>query len=508
MCGIVGIVGSDAVNQEIYDALTALQHRGQDAAGMVTTDGLQLNLCKGNGLVRDVFDPAKMSSLRGSQGIGHVRYPTAGSASSAEAQPMYVNSPYGIALAHNGNLTNTEKLLEELFRDDMRHINTRSDTEVLLNVFAHELQQRRAMQAGPQEIFAAVQGVHERCRGAYSALAVIVGCGMVAFRDPNGIRPLVYGQRERAGKTEYMIASESAALAVQGFELVRDVAPGEALFIDQAGQLHTKVCCEKTKLTPCIFEIVYFARPDSILDDISVYKARLRMGEYLADQVEAYFAEQDHDIDVVIPIPDTGRTAALPMAHRLNVKFREGFVKNRYIGRTFIMPGQTQRKRSVRQKLNVIDLEFKDKNVLLVDDSIVRGTTIRQIIEMAREAGARKVYMASAAPPVRFPNVYGIDMPAAREFIADGCDEREIEASIGADRLFYQRLDDLVASAREGNPQIKEFDCSVFNGQYVTGDIDAGYLQQLSLDRNDQTKQRRDAAIHTNQTVIELHNHA
>ena len=509
MCGIVGIVGSDALKQELFDALTSLQHRGQDAAGMVTSAGNRLHLCKGNGLVRDVFEPARMNSMSGNVGIGHVRYPTAGSASSAEAQPMYVNSPYGIALAHNGNLTNTEKLLEELFRDDMRHINTRSDTEVLLNVFAHELQQRRAMQPGPQEIFAAVQGVHERCRGAYTAIALIVGCGIVAFRDPNGIRPLVFGARERDdGGTDYMIASESSALAVQGFTVVRDVAPGEAVFISNDGQLHTKICCEKTQLTPCIFELVYFARPDSILDDISVYKARLRMGEYLADQIEAYFDGDEHDIDVVIPIPESGRTAALPLAHRLNVKFREGFVKNRYIGRTFIMPGQKQRKRSVRQKLNVIDLEFRDKNVLLVDDSIVRGTTIRQIIAMAREAGARKVYMASAAPPVRFPNVYGIDMPAAAEFIAHGCDERQIEASIGADRLFYQKLEDLVASAREGNPQIHTFDCSVFDGQYVTGDIDAGYLQQLSLDRNDQSKQRRDAAIHSDQTVIELHNHA
>ncbi|MDA1075676.1 MAG: amidophosphoribosyltransferase [Proteobacteria bacterium] len=507
MCGIVGMVSNQAVNEQIYDALTALQHRGQDAAGIATSDGQKLHLKKGNGLVRDVFDQGGMVGLRGRVGIGHVRYPTAGSSSSAEAQPLYVNSPWGITLAHNGNLTNTQSLREDLYRDDLRHLNTDSDTEVLLNVFAHELQNRGVTVADAEAVFASVAGVHRRCKGAYAVVSMIIGVGVVAFRDPNGIRPLVYGQRKSGDTVEYMIASESVALDIVGFDLIRDVAPGEAIFITNEGKLHTRVCAEATTLTPCIFEYVYLARPDSILDQISVYKSRLRMGDYLAEQILRKYPNGKHDIDVVIPIPDTARTAALPLAHRLNVKFREGFVKNRYIGRTFIMPGQQQRRKSIRQKHNAIELEFRDKNVLLVDDSIVRGNTTKQIIAMAREAGAKKVYMASAAPAIRYPNVYGIDMPSKEELVAYQRTDAEVARMIGADWLIYQRLEDLIASAREGNTSIRQFDCSVFNGDYVTGDIDESYLDQLSLDRNDATKQDRDAQNSAESTIIELHNH-
>jgi len=507
MCGIVGIVSQSPVNQQLYDALTVLQHRGQDAAGMVTLDAGRLHLRKANGLVRDVFHQVHMQKLRGRVGIGHVRYPTAGTASSAEAQPMYVNSPYGIMLAHNGNLTNSEALQAELFRDDLRHVNTESDSEVLLNVFAHELAAQRAHRPDPANIFLAVRGVHARCRGAYAAVALIVGGGVLAFRDPHGIRPLVFGCRETDAGVEYMVASESVALNILGFELVRDVAPGEAIYISHEGELFSEVCAEHTELSPCVFEYVYLARPDSILDEVSVYKSRLRMGEYLAQQILDRYAGRDHDIDVVIPIPDTGRTAALPLAHQLDVKYREGFIKNRYIGRTFIMPGQKQRDRSVRQKLNVIELEIRGKNVLLVDDSIVRGTTIKQIIQMARDAGARRVYMASAAPPIRFPNVYGIDMPTPEELIAHDRSTEEVARFIGADWLVYQRTEDLLQSAREGNAAIRRFDASVFDGQYVTGDIDASYLEQLSLHRSDRMKERRDAQYQDGKSVIELHNH-
>ena len=513
MCGIVGMVTRDSANQPIYDALTVLQHRGQDAAGMVTGSGRRIFLRKANGLVRDVFHQHHMQRLVGAMGIGHVRYPTAGSSSSAEAQPMYVNSPYGIALAHNGNLTNASQLEADLYREDLRHVNTDSDSEILLNVFAHELAARRdkspgARLPGPEHIFAAVAGVHERCRGAYAGVAMIVGCGIVAFRDPHGIRPLVFGRRETDRGPEYMVASESVALDILGFSLVRDVAPGEAIFIEESGRLHTQRCAADAAYRPCIFEHVYLARPDSIMDQVSIYKSRLRMGERLADRILSRFDQRDHDIDVVIPIPDTGRTAALPLAYRLGVKYREGFVKNRYIGRTFIMPGQKQRRKSVRQKLNAIELEFRGKNVLLVDDSIVRGTTSQQIIRMARDAGARRVYMASPAPPVRYPNVYGIDMPSKSEFVANGRTEEEIGQVIGADWLLYQQLDDLVAAAAEGNPNLNGFDCSVFDGQYVTGDIDAAYLERLSLTRNDQSKSVREAQLGGDQTVIELHNHA
>lgn len=508
MCGIVGIAARGPVNQDIYDALTVLQHRGQDAAGMVTTDGSRVFLRKGNGLVRDVFHQEHMQSLAGTTGIGHVRYPTAGTSSSAEAQPMYVNSPYGITLAHNGNLTNSDALKADLFRADLRHINTNSDSEVLLNVLAHELQEQRALEPSPAEVFAAVRGVHERCRGAYAAVAMIIGTGIVGFRDPHGIRPLVVGRRDTEAGAEYMIASESVALDLLGFSLIDSVQPGEAVLITDSGELHRQVCADKTRLVPCVFEYVYLARPDSIIDDVSVYKSRLRMGEHLADRIIAQYSQHDHDIDVVIPIPETGRTAAIPLAHRLNVKFREGFVKNRYIGRTFIMPGQNQRRKSVRQKLNAIELEFRDKNVLLVDDSIVRGTTTQQIVQMARDAGARKVYIASAAPALRYQNVYGIDMPSREEFVAHQRTDDEVGRIIGADWLVYQQIDDLKDSAREGNPHIEDLECSTFDGQYVTGDIDEHYLEQVSLARNDQSKQRRDAQFQLDSNILELHNHA
>lgn len=486
MCGVVGIVGHSAVNQRLYDALTVLQHRGQDAAGIVTYDEDGLHSRRKNGLVRDVFHQRHMLRLRGNAGLGHVRYPTAGCASSSEAQPFYVNSPFGICLAHNGNLTNAEELSTMLRESDRRHLNTDSDSEVLLNVFAHELQKQVQGKLTEQHVFAAIETMHERCRGAYAVVAMIIGHGIVAFRDPHGIRPLVLGSRQNDGKTEYMVASESVALKAVGFDFVRDVAPAEAVFISNEGELFAAQCGERRSYTPCIFEFVYFARPDSIIDKLSVYKARLRMGEGLADQILSRW--NHHDIDVVIPIPDTSRTAAVQVAHRLAVKYREGFIKNRYIGRTFIMPGQKERERSVYQKLNAIELEFKNKNVLLVDDSIVRGTTSRQIVKMAREAGARKVYFASAAPPVRFANVYGIDMPAAHELVAHDRDEDEIQECIGADGLIYQRLEDLIRSVIHARSDIDGFDTSCFSGEYVTGDITAAYLKKLETRRNDAAK--------------------
>lgn len=486
MCGIVGLVGKSNVNFTLYDALTVLQHRGQDAAGIVTCHEGRMYLRKENGSVRDVFRSRHMGRLIGNTGIGHVRYPTAGSSSSAEAQPFYVNSPYGITLAHNGNLTNTEELKNDLFEADLRHINTNSDSEVLLNVFAHELQCRNKLSPDPADVFSAVSAVHRRCRGAYAAVAMITGYGLVGFRDPYGIRPAVFGKRETEAGNEYMIASESVALSSLGFTVIRDIEPGEAIYIDKDGNLHSKQCADSPNLAPCIFEHVYLARPDSIMDKISVYKARLRMGEKLAEKIKRVWS--DHDIDVVIPIPDTSRTSALQLANHLGVKYREGFIKNRYIGRTFIMPGQSQRRKSVRQKLNAIELEFHGKNVMLVDDSIVRGTTCNQIIKMAREAGAAKVYFASAAPAVRYPNVYGIDMPATHELIAHGKTVEEVQEEIGADKLVYQDLDDLVSAAREGNPDIKQFDTSVFTGEYITNDIDKGYLAAIEARRNDGAK--------------------
>ncbi len=486
MCGIVGIVGTRNVNQQLYDALTVLQHRGQDAAGIGTDDAGRYQHRRDNGLVRDVFKLKHMQRLQGKMGLAHCRYPTAGCPSSSEAQPFYVNSPYGIALAHNGNLTNTHDLVSDLFRTDRRHINTTSDSEVLLNIFAHELNERPGEHPDAEDIFAACAGVHRRCKGAYAIVAMIIGHGLVGMRDPHGIRPLCLGKREDLHGTEWMFASESVALDTLGFEFVRDVKPGEAIYIESDGTKHERVCAPESRLTPCIFEHVYLARPDSMMDGISVYKARLRMGEKLAEKVRRLMP--DHDIDVVMPIPDSGRTAAMAMAGELGLKFREGFIKNRYIGRTFIMPGQSERRKSVRKKLNPIELEFRGKVVCLVDDSIVRGTTCSEIIGMARACGARKVYYCSAAPAVRYPNVYGIDMPSAPELIAHDKTVEQIAAEIGADWLVYQDLDDLVACAKEGNPAIDDFECSVFDGRYVTGDVDAAYLEGLDAIRNDAAK--------------------
>jgi amidophosphoribosyltransferase len=510
MCGLVGIVGKSNVNLTLYDSLTVLQHRGQDAAGIVTSECGKLNLRKDNGLVRDVFRTSHMKNLNGNMGIGHVRYPTAGSSGPAQAQPLYVNSPYGISLAHNGNLTNAKELSDDIFRDDLRHLNTDSDSEVLLNIFAHELQQLNKIKPTAEDVFTAVRGVHKRCRGAYAAIAMLVGYGIVGFRDKHGIRPLVFGEKRTRKGVEYMIASESVALDSQGFKLIRDVAPGEAVYIDNTGKLETKICADDVSLQPCVFEYVYFARPDSLMDGISVYKSRLRMGEKLAEKIIR--ERPDHDIDVVIPIPDTSRTSAVELANVLGVKYREGFVKNRYIGRTFIMPGQSQRKKSVKQKLNATPLEFQDKNVLLVDDSIVRGTTCSQIIEMAREAGAKKVYFCSAAPPVRYPNVYGIDMPAVSELIAHNKTVEEIQKLIGADWLIFQDLDDLIASCAEGSILPMDFECSVFNGKYITNDVSKEYLEELESMRNDRaknTKARERKLYQSNskeEEIVGLHN--
>lgn len=506
MCGIVGIVGQSPVNQALYDALTVLQHRGQDAAGIVTSDGKHLYLRKNNGMVRDVFRQEHMQRLVGNMGIAHVRYPTEGTNSSAEAQPFYVNSPYGITLAHNGNLINSEELADHLFRSDLRHINTSSDSEVLLNVFAHELQQRHKLKPEPEDIFAAVRTLHQRVKGAYAVVAMITGQGLLAFRDPDGIRPVCFGSRRTPEGVEYMVASESVALSSQGYKLERDIAPGEAVFITPDGRFYSEQCAENPQLRPCIFEYVYLARPDSIMDGISVYKARLRMGERLADKILAEWP--NHDIDVVMPIPDTSRSSALQLANRLNVKFREGFIKNRYIGRTFIMPGQQKRKKSVRQKLNALGLEFQGKNVLLVDDSIVRGTTCNEIIQMARDAGAKKVYFASAAPEVKFPNVYGIDMPSAKELIASNRTIEQIRQLIGADRLFFQDLSDLVEATREANQSIKQFECSVFDGNYIAGEVDNTYLAKLERGRPRTTDWNPQVSLpfSTESQVLDLHN--
>ena len=504
MCGIVGIVSHQPVAQTIYDALLVLQHRGQDSAGIVVCDQNKLNLRKDNGHVSDVFHTRHMRNLTGNMGIGHVRYPTAGCSSSAEAQPFYVNSPYGITLAHNGNLTNVERLKSELYQSDLRHINTESDSEVLLNVFAHELQSCGSLKLTPEEIFTAVTETHKRIEGAYAVVVMLTGKGILGFRDPHGIRPVVYGKRETDAGCDYMIASESVALQTSGFELIGDLKPGEAVFIDSSGTVHRSQCSASPKLRPCIFEYVYLARPDSIIDDIYVYKARLRMGVKLARKILRQMPK--HDIDVVIPIPDTSRPAAMELAFHLGVKFREGFIKNRYIGRTFIMPGQTMRKKSVRRKLNPIDIEFKGKTVLLVDDSIVRGNTSQQIIQMAREAGAKKVYIASAAPPVRYPNVYGIDMPAAHELVAFNRSEQEVADYIGADWLIYQDLDDLIDAVQKGNRSIKKFDCSCFDGKYVTKTVNDDYLDKISNLRSDSAKESTEDTV----TVVgmELHNNA
>ena len=489
MCGIVGISAENNVVGDLYDSLLMLQHRGQDSAGMVVCDSEgKLNSRKSMGYVRDTFLQRHMDKLVGNYGIGHVRYPTAGGDGKEFAQPMYVNSPYGISLAHNGNLTNSESLANELFHAEMRHLNTDSDSEVLLNIFAHELGKQREIYPEAKHIFKAVAKTHRRCDGAYAVIALITGFGLLAFRDVNGIRPLVIGIRKGKNRDEYMISSENAAFASLGFETLRDVDPGEAVFIDNNGKLHTQQCAEVYQERPCIFEYVYFARPDSTIDQISVYKSRMRMGKRLANKITRI--NPDHDIDVVIPIPDSSTTAALQLADELKIPYREGSVKNRYIGRTFIMPHQEERKKSVRRKLNILDLEFKDKNVLLVDDSIVRGTTSRKIIEMAKEAGANKVYFASAAPPVKYQNLYGIDMPATKELVASKKTDEEICAEIGADWLIYQDLDDLIASVQEGNPNIKEFECSVFTGQYITP-LNDGYLENLENTRDDSSKVTR-----------------
>ncbi len=484
MCGIVGVISHSPVNQLIYDALLLLQHRGQDAAGIATNHGNKFSMHKANGMVKDVFRTRNMRSLPGNAGVGQVRYPTAGSASSEEeAQPFYVNAPFGIIFAHNGNLTNWEQLKIEMFKNDRRHINTDSDSEVLLNVLAHEIQEATSgYSLDPAALFKAVSVLHKRVRGSYAVVAQIAGYGMLAFRDPYGIRPLCIGVNEGEKGIEYMVASESVALEGSGFRFLRDVTPGEAVFIDQDRNLHNLQCADNPVLNPCAFEFVYFARPDSVIDGASVYATRLKMGEYLAEKVRRQFSRGD--IDVVMPIPDSSRPAAMELAHKLNLGYREGLIKNRYIGRTFIMPGQGVRRKSVRQKLNTIGAEFKGKNVLLVDDSIVRGTTSREIVQMAREAGARKVIFASAAPPVKFPNVYGIDMPTRKELIASGRTEEEVCREITSDALVYQDVDDLVRSISDVNPALRRFEASCFTGDYITGDISRDYLDRIEFARN------------------------
>ena len=491
MCGLVGIVSSKPVNREIYDALTLLQHRGQDASGIVTWDEQGLHARKSNGLIRDVFHQRHMNLLTGNVGMGHVRYPTAGSSNLSEAQPFYVNSPFGICLAHNGNLTNYDQLAKSLMIEDRRHLNTKSDSEVILNVFAHELQKRLDGEITAKSIFGAIEAVHERCSGGYAVIIMIIGFGIVAFRDPNGIRPLILGKRKSEMGEDYMVASESVALDVTNFDIDRDILPGEGLIIENNGKIQNKICSQNNSYSPCIFEFVYFARPDSIIDKLSVYKARLRMGEELASKILS--ERPNHDIDVVIPIPDTSRTAASQVAYNLGVKYREGFIKNRYVGRTFIMPGQEERNDSVRRKLNPIDLEFRGKNVLLVDDSIVRGTTSKQIIKLARDAGAKKVYFASAAPPVKYPNVYGIDMAAASELIASKKTVDQIKVEIGADWLFYQDLEALIRAVSHDNSDITGFDTSCFSGEYITNDVSPEYLKKIESMRNDRAKQKKEA---------------
>ncbi len=490
MCGVVGVVSKSEVSPMIYDALTILQHRGQDAAGIATCDQDKFHLRKQLGLVRDVFRDTHMIGLRGSMGIGHLRYPTAGSQDRELAQPMYVNSPYGISVSHNGNLTNKDEISQILTDENLRFLSTDSDSEVLLNVFAHELQKQGTSSPTQKEIFKAVRATHKRIRGAYSVIFMINGVGIVGFRDPFGIRPLIFGSRENdLLGPDYMLASESTVLDTLGFNIISDVEPGEAVFVDKEGEMFREACIDNPIHTPCIFEYVYLARPDAVIDNISVHKSRMRMGEALAEKINKL--KPDHDIDVVIPIPESSTTSALQLANTLGIKYTEGFVKNRYIGRTFIMPFQEKREKSVRQKLNPIDFEFKNKVVLLVDDSIVRGTTSRQIIEMARTAGAKKVYFASAAPPIRYQNVYGIDMAATTELIAHNRTEDEISELIGADWLIYQDLEDLIESAKYGNPSIQQFECSVFDGKYITADIDRSYLQKLEETRSDDKKSRK-----------------
>jgi amidophosphoribosyltransferase len=483
MCGIVGVVSNSPVNQLLYDALLLLQHRGQDAAGIATSHGNKFAMHKANGLVKDVFRTRNMRSLPGNVGIGQVRYPTAGSTSEEEAQPFYVNAPFGIVLAHNGNLTNAAELKVELFKNDMRHLNTDSDSEVLLNILAHQIQEvTSGYSLDPAALFRAVAMLHRRVRGSYAVVAHIAGYGLLAFRDPYGIRPLCLGISRSEKGTEYMLASESVALEGLGFKFVRDVDPGEAIFIDVDGQMFNEQCAENPTLNPCAFEYVYLARPDSIIDGASVYLTRLKMGEYLAEKVRSQIS--DGEIDVVMPIPDSSRPSAMELALKLNLNYREGFIKNRYIGRTFMMPGQAIRKKSVRQKLNAIGSEFKGKSVLLVDDSIVRGTTSREIVQMARESGARRVIFASAAPPVQFPNVYGIDMPTRSELIAYGRSVDEVCREITADALVYQDVDAMKRSISDVNPALRSIEASCFDGNYITGDVTSAYLDSLEAARN------------------------
>lgn len=489
MCGVIGIVGRNNVNQQLFDGLTVLQHRGQDAAGMATEDNGHLTLRKHVGLVREVFRTRHMQNLKGNMGIGHVRYPTAGTSSPFEAQPFYVNSPFGITLAHNGNLINSQELKTQLFFQDQRHINTHSDSEILLNIFAQELSRREELAITPKSAFDAVCRVYRRCKGAYSAVAMIVQHGIIAFRDPYGIRPLIYGVRNEGSEyPEYCVASESVALDTLGFTPIRDIRPGEAIYITKSGEVHTHQCIEEVQgYAPDLFEYVYLARPDSVLDKVYVHKSHVRMGKRLAKKIKREWPEYKEMFDVVIPIPSTSRIIALEMSRRLKKQYREGFVKNRYIGRTFIMPGQSQRKKNVRAKLNPLRIEFKDKNVLLVDDSIVRGTTSKEIIEMVREAGARSVYFASAAPPIKYPNVYGIDMPVADELVAHNRTVEEIREEIGADGLIYQDLEDLIHAVQKGNPELTQFETSVFTGEYITG-LPENYLEELEIRRNDKAK--------------------
>ncbi len=498
MCGVVAILSTERCSFELYESLTVLQHRGQDAAGIVTSDGQRVYSHSAKGLVRDVFSAESLSEFKGSLGIGHVRYPTAGGNTEAECQPFYVNSPFGIALAHNGNLINADELAVKVFQGDRRQINTSSDSEIMLNVFAYELSmtmRETASNLTPAHVFNAVEKVYHRCRGAFAVTVLIVGGGLLAFRDGNGIRPLIYGTRksESGDSTHYAFTSESVTLDVLGFEVARDVAPGEAIFVDMDGRLHSKQCVPEVRPSPCIFEFVYLARPDSMIDRISVYKTRLRMGEWLGRRFLEKFP--NHDVDVVMPIPDTSRAAALQLAHTIGVKYREGFIKNRYFDRTFIMPRQSQRDYSVRHKLNAIELEFENKNVLLVDDSIVRGTTAKQIVRRAREAGAKSVYLASAAPPIRHPNVYGIDIPSPAELVATGRDTDQICKKIGADYVLYQRLDDLIASVLTNNSDVVEFDTSVFDGRYITGGVSENFLSTLNRQRSDSARDADENAL-------------
>ena len=486
MCGIVGVISRSPVNQLIYDALLLLQHRGQDAAGIVTMQGTKCFMHKARGMVRDVFRTRNMRGLPGVVGLGQVRYPTAGNAyNEEEAQPFYVNAPFGIVLVHNGNLTNAKALKKELFDVDRRHINTESDTEVLLNILAHELElAARDLPLTPDAVFRAVRAVHRRLKGSYAVVALIAGYGLLAFRDPFGIRPLCFGEGAGAEGREVMVASESVAIEGTGHKVIRDVAPGEAVFIDLDGRVHAQQCAENPSLNPCMFEFVYLARPDSVMDGISVYQARLNLGETLAQRLISTMPPSE--IDVVIPIPESSRPSAMQLAQKIGKPYREGFVKNRYVGRTFIMPGQGMRKKSVRQKLNAIATEFKGRNVLLVDDSIVRGTTSKEIVQMARDAGARKVYMASAAPPVRFPNVYGIDMPTTGELIAHNRSTEEIRQYIGADALIYQDIAAMKKVVAALNPRLAGFEASCFDGVYITGDVSAEDFDTIAAQRRTQ----------------------